>query len=134
MVRIWGLHGRLRRISRSRVIVQNERGEVLLVKSWVGTQTWELPGGAPRRGESPEAAARRELREEVGIDVPAGRLKAHATFYGGYEAVIFSVKTKKEPTPNRREIVGIQWADPKKLPGDTSALTRLALRKLSKKS
>jgi 8-oxo-dGTP diphosphatase len=29
--------------------------------------TWGIPGGAIRNGESPEAAARREVKEEIGV-------------------------------------------------------------------
>ena len=49
------------------------RGErVLLVRQPAGG--WALPGGKRRAGESPAAAAARELAEETGIAVPGERL------------------------------------------------------------
>ena len=39
---------------------------------------WSLPGGAQKLGETAEAAARRELFEETGLQVGALRLVAHA--------------------------------------------------------
>lgn len=38
---------------------------------------WSLPGGAQRLGETAEAAGRRELLEETGLDAGALRLVAH---------------------------------------------------------
>jgi 8-oxo-dGTP pyrophosphatase MutT (NUDIX family) len=47
------------------------RGEdVLLVRHTYGPKRWELPGGARHRREEPAAAARREMREELGADLP----------------------------------------------------------------
>jgi 8-oxo-dGTP pyrophosphatase MutT (NUDIX family) len=44
--------------------------EVLLVRHTYGPGTrWELPGGGVKRREEPSAAARREAREELGVDI-----------------------------------------------------------------
>ena len=48
------------------VIAQDLSGQVLLVRHSYGPAGWALPGGGLRRGESPIAAAERELREETG--------------------------------------------------------------------
>jgi ADP-ribose pyrophosphatase YjhB (NUDIX family) len=37
---------------------------------------WDIPGGYVEPGESPKQAARREVREELGIEPPIGRLLA----------------------------------------------------------
>ena len=45
-------------------------GDVLLVRHTYGdTERWELPGGGIKRREEPLAAARREIQEELGIEV-----------------------------------------------------------------
>jgi ADP-ribose pyrophosphatase YjhB (NUDIX family) len=48
-------------------------GDVLLVRHSYGRRQWDMPGGFVRRKEAFEAAARRELGEELGI-AEEGRL------------------------------------------------------------
>ena len=51
----------------------NENGEVLLQRRGDSGQ-WGFPGGAVEIGETPQAAAVREAKEETGLDVEAGRV------------------------------------------------------------
>jgi 8-oxo-dGTP pyrophosphatase MutT (NUDIX family) len=44
------------------------RDRVLLVRHTYGDRAWDVPGGAIKRRESPLAAARREMSEELGLD------------------------------------------------------------------
>jgi 8-oxo-dGTP diphosphatase len=52
----------------------DSNGRVLLVRHGYGRRNWELPGGAALPGEPPDATARRELHEETGLSLDAGRL------------------------------------------------------------
>lgn len=54
-------------------LFRDEAGRVLLVKPTY-KPPWEVPGGGVEIDESPRAACRRELREELGLDLRPGRL------------------------------------------------------------
>ncbi len=55
------------------VVLLDERGRLLLVEPTY-KPGWEVPGGMVEPGEAPRAGARREVREELGVDVEVGRL------------------------------------------------------------
>ena len=55
-------------------MLRDEAGRVVWVRHSYGDRgAWELPGGGARRSESAVQAARREAREELGIDVESWR-------------------------------------------------------------
>jgi 8-oxo-dGTP diphosphatase len=54
---------------------RDEEGRVLVVNP-VYKPAWDLPGGAAEADESPHAACRREVAEELGLDRPPGRVLA----------------------------------------------------------
>jgi 8-oxo-dGTP diphosphatase len=56
-------------------LFRDEGARVLLVDP-VYRETWDLPGGAVEAEEPPQAACRREVAEELGLDRPAGRVLA----------------------------------------------------------
>jgi 8-oxo-dGTP diphosphatase len=57
----------------SGVLFFDESGRILLVQPTYKDH-WDIPGGYVETGETPAQAAAREVREELGIDVPVGPL------------------------------------------------------------
>ena len=55
------------------VLFRDEAGRILLVDPRYKPD-WDLPGGMAEANEPPVDAARREVREELGIGYPGGRL------------------------------------------------------------
>lgn len=49
------------------MVIQNRRGQVLWARRVGGHDAWQFPQGGIHRGETPERALYRELREEVGL-------------------------------------------------------------------
>ena len=114
-----------------RVLVQNDAGEVLLVRHTYVAGLY-LPGGGVERGEPAEEAAKREVAEEAGIvliDAPVllGIFSNHAAFRNDHVLLYQAGKWQQGETDNAGEIKEIVWTDPNNLPGDVTAGTRRRL-------
>jgi len=57
----------------AKAVIRNDLGQVLLVNPSY-KEYWDLPGGMAEANESPRTAVERELREELGASIEAGRL------------------------------------------------------------
>ena len=95
--------------------------DLLLVRSSYRAE-WSFPGGSMQRGEAPEAAARRELIEEIGLVatdlVPAGVVSG--MWDGRRDRVhLFELRLNELPQLrlDNREIVGTRLASPEELVG-----------------
>lgn len=105
------------------VVVTDRSGAVLLVRhSYNAPTTWMLPGGAINRGESPEAAAVREVREETGCRLD------HARVVGTEEAQVanrrdlihlVAAETTDTPQPDGRELIAARFFALDDLPAAT---------------
>lgn len=120
--RLWW---RLRRPPHEGALVALYIGSAVLLVRASYRMRWSLPGGGVRPGETPEAAARRELAEEVGLAVPALRPAGVVCGHwdGRPERVhFFELRLAQLPTLrlDNREIVAARLAEPVEL-----AATRL---------
>jgi 8-oxo-dGTP pyrophosphatase MutT (NUDIX family) len=100
---------------------------VLLVRHSYGS-AWYLPGGAVEKGETLAEAARREVREECGIEVGdltlLGIYYSHAEGKHDHVAIFVAQGFTGTPRAQSAEIDRLEFVPLRDLPADTSPATR----------
>jgi 8-oxo-dGTP diphosphatase len=123
------------------IVIEGER--VLVTQRKTGTHlagVWEFPGGKVAPGEDPRDGLRRELAEELGIDVRVGEI-VDVTFHRYEDAqksvlLLFFEATRVpgSPDPQAIDVAAFTWAasedlDPTRYPpADVAVLAKVRRR------
>ncbi len=102
-------------------ILQNKKGEVLIARRRPELQNgdkWEFPGGKLQIGETPEQGLRREIKEELGIDIDVMQ-PYHIAVQPGTDCSILLVSYLCRPHSGSFRLCDhsrVLWVSPAELP------------------
>jgi NAD+ diphosphatase len=114
-------------------VITDANGRVLLLKHrFRPGKGWGMPGGFLEKGEQADEALRRELREEVGLELEKLKLFATRTFKRPKQVeIVFTARAIGDPNQLSFEIQKAAWFAlndlPKELPKDQALIIKRAL-------
>ena len=119
-------------------ILRDAHGRVLLAQRPAGKHLaglWEFPGGKREPGEPPEHALRRELREELGIEIGALEKRIAVPWRYAQKSIFLDVYDVASYTgvAHGREGQALRWATPEEIrtlpmpPADRPVIAALRL-------
>jgi 8-oxo-dGTP pyrophosphatase MutT (NUDIX family) len=119
LARVWW---RVRRPDHEGALVAIYVGRALLLVKSSYRAEWGFPGGSIDAGETPDAAAQRELREEIGLSPhPIRAVGDVCGFWDGRKDTVHFFELHLDRLPelrlDNREIVAAQLATPEELRG-----------------
>lgn len=113
------------------VIVTNREEKVLLLEHFLRPASgWGIPGGFIEHGEQPEDAARREIREETGLELENVRMLRVRTTYRHIEILFRAEAGKGEASVKSREIKNLGWFKVDEMPEEMSSIQKSIVKKV----
>lgn len=115
-------------------IIFNNKGEVLLLKHrFRAGSGWGLPGGFMEKDEQPIEALRRELREEIGLEVSDAKVYEARSFKKPRQVeLLFLCRANTAVKPLNMEVERAEWfaidSLPEGLPRDQRAYIERAAK------
>ena len=111
-------------------IVTNAEGKVLLLDHVLRPASgWGIPGGFLDQGEQPDAAIRRELREETGIELENLKMIRVRTLNRHIE-MLFRAESNDVARVSSREIKSLDWFDVDKMPAEMNSAQKSTVEKV----
>jgi 8-oxo-dGTP pyrophosphatase MutT (NUDIX family) len=112
-------------------IIRDADGRVLMVRHTYGKRAWSFPGGGTKRNETSEATVRREIREEVGIELAdlqqVGSFLNNVEFKRDSVTVFTARPASAELNLRLEEIAEARWVDLNALPSPTAPVASRSL-------
>ena len=111
-------------------VIVNDKKEVLLLEHVLRPASgWALPGGFLNQFEQAEEALRREMMEEIGLELTDVAPYLARTNHTHVE-IFFLARSLGEPQVRSREIIAFKWCGLGELPGDMSPTQRRLIEEI----
>jgi len=99
-------------ISSSAIIIRKSDNKVFIARRSLNKEfspgKWETIGGRAEKGESPEECLKREVKEELNVEIKTFKpFKDY--YYKGRVFKTFIVELDKEPSPNKTDFEDWGW-------------------------
>ena len=113
-------------------VVLDAEGRVLLLEHRFRTGSgWGIPGGFIEKGEQPEEALRRELREEVGLELESAEIAFVRTLKRPTQIeIVFRCRARGSTTRKNIEIKSADWFTLDHLPSELSTDQRQLINRV----
>lgn len=131
-VRRWSMRATQARFTvTAGALIFNDSGQILLLKHrFRAGSGWGIPGGFIENGEQPEQAVRRELREEIGLEVSQVEIFTARSFKKPRQVeILFRCRANAQVKPQAMEVERAEWFSVQKLPDGLPTDQRLLIER-----